>query len=348
VSKTAERPIDGFTEEPSLLDGAGQQESRLGGALRPLSPARIGTIYVILAMIIAFGILSPTLFLSPLTAIQVANGSAITALAALALLIPLASGVFDLSFAYTMSLAGVTTAFFYGIVEVNLILSMLCGLLISLAVGVINGIVVVVVGIDSFIGTLATGLLVMATITLVTGGLSVNSPRLGGAFSEIAQGRLFGVTYPVYYTVGLAFILWLVLSHTVLGRRIYASGFNLEAARLAGIKVRWIRFGALMTSALIAGGAGIVLASSLSSGSPTAGNPFLLSAFAACFVGATQFKPGLFNAWGTIAAVMMLGTGAVGLSLVRAPAWAGDMFTGLVLLLALAAHARSRSATRSP
>ena len=84
------------------------------------------------------------------------------------------------------------------------------------------------------------------------------------------------------------------------------------------------------------GATGIVLASTLGSGSPTAGTPYLLPAFAAAFLGATQLKHGRFNAGGTIIAVLLLGTGVTGLALANAPQWAGDMFVGVVLIAALA------------
>jgi hypothetical protein len=79
-----------------------------------------------------------------------------------------------------------------------------------------------------------------------------------------------------------------------------------------------------------------VRASNLSSGAPDAGLPYLLPAFAAAFLGATQFRGGRFNAWGALVAVLLLGTGTTGLSLASAPQWSLDMFTGVVLIAALA------------
>ncbi|MDT4935615.1 MAG: ribose transport system permease protein, partial [Pseudonocardiales bacterium] len=129
--------------------------------------------------------------------------------------------------------------------------------------------------------------------------------------------------------------------------RLYATGFNPDAARLANIRVDRLRFCSLLVSATIAGLAGVCLASSLSAGSPSAGTPYLLPAFASVFVGATQFKNGRFNAWGTIVAVLMLGTGTIGLGLASAPPWASDMFTGVVLLAALGATGLQRRSLRA-
>jgi ribose transport system permease protein len=141
--------------------------------------------------------------------------------------------------------------------------------------------------------------------------------------------------------------LWFFLEHTAPGRRVYATGFNKEAARLTGIQVKRIQFCSLLASSLIAGWAGVCLASTLSTGSPTAGTAYLLPAFAAAFLGATQIKAGRFNAWGTLLGVLTLGTGTTGLALAAAPGWASNMFTGLVLITALAFNVRQGKQRRT-
>ena len=97
-----------------------------------------------------------------------------------------------------------------------------------------------------------------------------------------------------------------------------------------------LRFGCLIVSATLAGITGVVLASNIGSGSPTAGTSYLLPAFAAVFLGATQFKNGRFNAWGTIIAVILLGTLTTGLGLAGVDQWVQQFATGVVLIAALA------------
>lgn len=311
-----------------------------------LSIRNIGAVYVLVVICVVFSVWAPQTFPHLATVTQVADNNAITALAALALIVPLSTRTFDLSFAYIMSLSGVTAAHFVVADNMNLVLAALAGIGAALIIGVINGVVVVVMRIDSFIGTLATGSLVQAFISFVTGDNTINSVKLSGAFSAMSQNSLGGLIYPVYYALGIAVALWLFMEYTATGRRLYATGFNPEAARLANIKTSRLRFCSLLTSAALSGFAGVMLASSLSSGDPTAGTSYLLPAFAALFVGATQFKQGRFNAWGTIVAVLMLGTGVVGLGLVAAPLWASDMFTGVVLIAALSANVFQRSSLR--
>jgi ribose transport system permease protein len=87
-------------------------------------------------------------------------------------------------------------------------------------------------------------------------------------------------------------------------------------------------------SGIVVGIGGVLLTSQVSAGSPDIGPPYLLNAFAAAFLGATQLE-GRFNAWGTVVAVLLLGTGDTGLNLVAAPTWVPSMFSGVVLLAAL-------------
>jgi ribose transport system permease protein len=311
-----------------------------------VSARNIGAIYVLVIIVIVFTFWAPKTFFTVDTVKQILDGNAVTALAALAIIVPMSARVFDLAFAYVMSLSGVTAAHFIVNDHYGLTVSILLGLGAALIVGLINAIVVVVMKIDSFIGTLATGSLVQAFITYFTNDATINNAKLSGTFSSIGQNTFHGLTYGVFYALALAIVLWLFLEHTATGRRIYATGFNAEAARLANIRINRLRFVSLLASSLIAGFAGIILASSISAGSPTAGTPYLLPAFASVFVGATQLKRGRFNAWGTLIAVVMLGTGVVGLGLASAPAWGSDMFTGVVLIAALASTGIQRRTLR--
>lgn len=310
-----------------------------------LSPRNIGAVYVLIAICIVFGLWIPETFLTEATVKQIVNGNAITAMAALALIVPLSTRTFDLSFAYTMSLSGVAAASLVVDHGTNVPLACAGAIGVAVLVGAINGFVVVVMRIDSFIATLATGSLIQAFIIFFTdGGININSPVLSEHFSRLGQGRLWGVSYPVYIVVALATALWFFMEHTATGRRLYATGFNPEAAKLANIRTDLLRFLSLIACAAIAGFAGVTLASQLASGSTSAGSTYLLPAFAAAFVGATQFKGGRVNAWGTIVAILMLGTGILGLALASAPAFSASLFTGLVLIAALAgAGARRRT-----
>jgi ribose/xylose/arabinose/galactoside ABC-type transport system permease subunit len=304
---------------------------------RSLAFSNIGAVYVWLLIILIFGIWVPNTFLTHTTFNQVLNNNAVTGLMALCVVIPLAARVFDLSIAFTMTLSGVTVAHFVAHTGVGVVPAVALALGAALAIGVINGVVVVGLGVDSFIGTLATGSLIKAFITMVTNDQSITGVKLlQTPFSSIAQTDIAGLTLPVLYLLLIAGAIWFVLEHTATGRRLYATGFNPDAARLQNVTTDRLRFLSLVTSALLAGVAGIVFTSAIGSGSPTAGDPYLLAAYAAAFLGATQLRGGRFNAWGTVIAVLLLGTGTTGLALASTPQWSTSVFTGLVLIVALA------------
>jgi ribose transport system permease protein len=308
---------------------------------------RIGAVYVWIGIAILFSIWAPDRFPQLATVKQVLNANALTAMAALSIVIPLAARVFDLSFAFTMSLSGIVAVHFVA-VGLPLSVALLLGVATGVGIGVINATVVVLMRIDSFIGTLATGSLIASLITMATGDTPILDIKLAGGFAKIGQTDVGGVTLPVFYAIVVALVVWYLLEHTATGRRLYATGFNPDAARLSGVKVERLRFMSLVASGGLAGVAGIVLASTIQSGSPTAGTPYLLPAFAAAFLGATQLKHGRFNAWGTIIAVLLLGTGTTGLALANAPQWAANMFVGVVLIASLAVTGLQRRATAGP
>ena len=319
------------TEIASAQPGAPSLASRWKARL---GVRTIGALYVWAIIIVIFGIWAPDTFLTADTARTILNQNAVTGLVALGLVVPLSAGVFDLSIGATIALSGIVTAWMLGHTEMGPYQAAVIGIGAGLLVGVLNSIVVVGMKVDSFIATLATGSIVSA-ITIAISGRQLLLTGGQGPFSDIAQKTMFTVTRPVIYMLVVMLILGIIMQKTVRGRQIYATGFDADTAKLAGIPTLSLRAASLVVSAGIAGFAGIVLASRLGAGSPTEGPTYLLPAFAAAFLGATQFQPGRFNAWGTIVAVLMIGTGQTGIVLVGAPAWASDVFLGVVLILAV-------------
>jgi ribose transport system permease protein len=312
----------------------GDRHSKIREILRAFSFTRISVVYVEIAAIIVFLIWVPNLFGSVTTATGILNDNAITALVALALIAPLAAGVFDLSVGYCLGATSVLAAWLLGNTGLNTAEVVLLSIAFAAGVGAVNGLVVVVMKVDSFIATLATGALLQAAILIISGDQTLNQ-GFTSSFLKLGQAKLGQVTAPVFVSLGVTIVLWYVLGHTALGRRVYATGLAEEPARLAGIRTGWIRFTSLVASSTIAGIAGILLAAIVTAGSPTVGPSYLIPAFAAAFLGATQFRDRLFNAWGTVFAVWLLGTLTSGLALTGAPLWMPYIFQGGVLIVAL-------------
>ncbi len=325
----------GCREEGATAAGTAARRPAGRVWLRRLSPRMIGAIYVLVALVVIFSFMKPSEFFAVGTAQLIVNQYATTGLVGLALLLPLASGLYDLSVGSVAGLSGIAAAWMLANVTTNPIVAVLVGLAVAVAVGLVNALVVLVLNIDSFIGTLATGSIVAAIATAVSGDTTI-AHNVNGAFQQdVALTSLGGITLPAFITLGVAILLFVLLERTAFGRRSYAIGFDTEVARLGGVRVKGVRTVSLVISAVLAGLAGVLATAVIGAGDPATGPSFLLPAFAVAFLGATQFRAGRFNAWGTVVAVLLLGTGNVGLLIVGGPSWSPDIFDGAMLIAAV-------------
>jgi len=282
---------------------------------------------------VVFGIWTPHLFLSLATLHIVADQQTTVVMLGLAVLIPLVSGTFDLSVGSVVNLSAVEAAWLQSAHQWNIAAAIAVSVGSALLVGIVNGFLVVKVGVNSFIATLGMGTVVTAVQEIITGNSQPLAPT-STAWSNIAVLPLGGFQVVVIYALVLALLSWWFLDHTPPGRYLYAIGANREASRLAGVLVdRWIWL-SLILSALVSGVAGIFY-SAANGPSLTFGASLLLPAFAAAFLGSTQLRPGRFNVWGTVIAVYVLAIGVKGLQLITGQQWLNDMFNGITLIAAV-------------
>ena len=207
-------------------------------------------------------------------------------------------------------------------------------------VGLLNSVIVVGLHVDSFIGTLGMSSILAAGAYWITDGGQI-ATGISPGFLELGRKQILGLPLPVYYMIALGIVLFWVLQYTPAGRYLYAVGGNPQAARLAGVRVGRITTVAFLTSGLIAAFAGVILAAVLGSANPEVGAPYLLPAFSAVFLGATQIIPGRVNVLGTLIAIFLLATGVKGLQLVGMPGYVEDLFNGVALIVAVALAART-------
>lgn len=329
LSKNVDAPVTSGATQPTHT-GPGRDVRRLA---RALSFRNISAIYVFVAIFILFSLWVPDTFLSWDTWKAMISSQAITAMLAVGLVIALSAGAFDLSIGATLGFGSILVAWFlvkHGFAIVPAVaLSIVGGLL----VGVLNGLLVVKVRIDSFIATLGMSSVLLAMIAWISSSQQILG--LSNSFQNLGTTSIFGLTLPVYLMLGVALVTWYVLECTPVGRHVYATGGNIEAARLAGVRTGAVIVLALACCGAIAAFSGLLVSSSLGTGDPTIGPPYLLPAFSAAFLGSTQFRGGRFNVWGTVVAVYVLATGVKGLQLAGAPIWIPDLFNGVALLLAV-------------
>jgi ribose transport system permease protein len=305
---------------------------------------RFSVIYLFAAFVLIFGIWSPSEFLTATTFRAVATEQAVAGMIAIAVLIPLACGQFDLSVGSTANLTGIVAILLQANLHWNVGLAVVASVVVGILAGFVNGFVIVRMRISSFIATLGMGSVLSAVLVIVTG--SQQPPAvINSAWSQLTQYTVFGMQIVVVYLLVLALIVWWFLAHTPVGRYMYATGGNPEAARLSGVHVdRWVWLSFILSGAI--SGLGGVFFTSQTGPSLVFGSTLLLPAFAAAFLGSTQLHPGRFNVWGTILAIYVLATGVQGLELVSGQQWLADMFNGVALILAVGLSVNRQRRTR--
>jgi ribose transport system permease protein len=287
-----------------------------------------------IGLIIIFGILRPETFLSGANLSSILASQAILVVVALGLIIPLTAGDYDLSVASVVLLSAMLIAILNATMDVPIVLAIAVALVAGLTVGVINGALVVLVGIDSLIVTLGMGTFVTGFVQLISGSDTVAGISRD-LVSMVIVNRFLGIPLGFYYAMVVAVLVWYVFTYTPVGRRLLVVGRGREVARLSGIHVGRVRWGSLIASAGIAAFAGVLYAGTSGAASPTSGLELLLPAFAASFLGATAIIPGRFNAWGTVVAVYFLVTGITGLQLLGAQSYIQNLFYGAALIFAV-------------
>jgi ribose transport system permease protein len=328
---------------PHVDDGT-HASARRGRMRHLLSPKEFGGVYVWLLIIVVFSILKPDVFPTVDSIRTIGNTYAVSGIIALAVTISMLSGIFDISVGYTMGLTGCVAAWVMANTDLPWWLAALVGVGVGVGVGLVNAAAIVVARMDPIIATLATGSMISAATVAVSKNLSIVED-VGGSFSDnLARRALFGLQEPFLAMVALMVVFGLVLECTKSGRYLYAIGFDVDTARLAGIRVKALQTLALVCSGGLAGVAGVMLTARIGAYSPGSGPPYLLPAFAGAFLGATMFRSGRFNTWGTIVATLLLGTGQFGILLLGGPTWSSDVFNGAALLLAMVVASLSTGA----
>jgi ribose transport system permease protein len=264
---------------------------------------------------------------------------------AIAVTIPLAAGVFNLAVGTEVGMAAILSAWLLEKQHIGIAPAIALTLLIGCLIGATSGALIVRAKIDSFIATLGMSSILLAMVAWVSGSQQILD--LPKSFQNLATNELLGLTYPVWIMLAVALVVWYVMQRTPTGRRLYATGGNPNAARLAGVRTSRVIVLSLVSCGVIAALAGVLTSGQLGVGDPTVGPGYLLPAYAAAFLGSTQFHGGRYNVWGAVIAVLVLAVGVKGLQLAGAPVWIPDLFNGVALLIAVGMSKYQRTARRS-
>lgn len=327
-----------MSTEPQTITRTGPAEplaaSRNLRVAALLFVARFGTLILLIGMIVYFGIRAPSNFLTWSNFLNILNSASLVAIVAEGLTLTLVVGEFDLSVGYATSFGGIVVVCFMSNLGIPLLPSLFLVLLCGIALGTFNGILVTKVRINAVIATLGVGIVltglefILAPIPIVNG--------IPAGFLRIGLGRsILNVPNPVWFMVGVSIFLWVLLNRTDLGMKMQAVGGNIEASRLAGIRVDRIKILAFAIAGACTALTGFLLSAVLGSGTISAGDGYLLESFAAVYLGSATLRDGEFHVFGTIVGVLIICVGFSGLSIINAPSSAQPIFEGASLIFAV-------------
>lgn len=340
TEKTTGRPDDRSALSPPER-GTGR-----GRTLAVEGLNRYGLLLVFAAVLILFSLLRPSTYPTLSNFQSISSTQGVVALLALAAMLPLVVGEFDVSIGFQLGLSQTLCA---GLIIKDgwpVGLAIVVAVLACCVVGVFNGLLVTRLRLPSFITTLGVGTIVLG-LTQLYGSDETISGILPSWFTGLGRNDVADVPLPFIYVLAAAAVLWIAFEYTAWGRESLATGGNPKAALLAGIRTRRLTFQSFVAAGLLSGLAGVLSVTILGASAPTVGLGELLPAYAAAFLGATAIRPGRFNAIGTVVAIYLLAAGITGLQMIGAEYYVQQLFNGGALLIALTLSSLAASRSRA-
>ncbi|MCO5070197.1 MAG: ABC transporter permease [Rhizobiaceae bacterium] len=304
--------------------------------------------FALILIIGVFSFLSPNYFTTSNFLIM-SSHVAIYGILAIGMLLVILNGGIDLSVGSILALCGVIAGFLMQGVELTafgvilyppvwavVVLTCMAGA----AIGAVNGILVAYFKVPAFVATLGIMYVARGLALLMTNGLTYNNlagrAELGNTgFDWLGFNRLFGVPISVLVLATVAILTGLMLSRSSFGRWLYASGGNERAADLSGVPVKRVKVTVYTLSGILSAGAGLVLASQLTSAGPTAGTTYELTAIAAVVIGGAALTGGRGTVRGTMLGAFVIGFLSDGLVIIGVSSYWQTVFTGAVIVLAV-------------
>jgi ribose transport system permease protein len=311
---------------------------------------QFGTLLGLLVIVVFFAVQLPGTFLTARNLINVSQQISMLAVVAFAMTVVMVMNDFDLSVGSTASLAGVLAAVLFA-QGFPVWVGVSAALGIGLVGGVLNGVLVAYLGILPFVATLGTLTVFSGLAFFISGGATIFGRDIPKPFADFSRQGIpldwlglaeVKLPYLSLVAVLVLVIVWVLLEHTSYGRRLYAIGGNIEAAHLAGVRVRRLRLSAFAVTGFGAAVAGLMYASRVASANPTQGAGLMLDAIAAVFLGMTMGKEGEPRVLATLVGVLILGILDNGLTQMQVDSYVREMLVGTIVIAAVATSSLGR------
>ncbi|MEM1484172.1 ABC transporter permease [Oscillospiraceae bacterium PP1C4] len=290
-----------------------------------------GTLFGLIVVILLISIIKPK-FLGIENILNVLRQTSINGLLAIGMTFVVLTGGIDLSVGSIVGAAGIFTSLAAQNHDLPWYVAVLLGLSIGFVLGSINGLVVSVLKVPAFIATLgmlsvARGITYLASDARPVPGLSPDFLKIGG-------GSVLGIPIPVLILVFVLVICYILLYRCRYGRYVFATGGNEMAARVSGVKVKSVKWSVYMIAGVLAGLAGIVLTSRVSSGLAQAGQNYETDAIAAVVIGGTSLSGGRGRLWGTVIGFLIIGVMNNGLDMMAVSSYWQLIIKGTIIVAA--------------
>ena len=311
---------------------------------------RYGTLIGFVAILAFFWISLPDTFMTARNWLNISQQMSMLIVVASGMTIVMVMGDFDLSVGSMASLAGIVVGILFT-ADYPIWAAVSIALLVGLAGGAVNGLLISFVGILPFVATLATLTILSGAAFVVSGGKTISGRAIPEAFGNfaregIALGEWGGVAVSLPNLTIIAIVVlalvWVLLEQTTFGRRLSAIGGNIEAAHLSGIAVRRLKLIAFALTGASAALAGIMYASRVASANPTQGSGLMLNAIAAVFLGSTLSEHGEPRLLYTIVGVLVLGVLDNGLTQMSVDSYIRQILVGSIIILAVSTSSFAR------
>ncbi|KAF0960253.1 D-allose transport system permease protein AlsC [Rhodococcus sp. T7] len=330
-----------------------EQETTPAGIDRPVSPIprspnssrlldlgeRFGLIALLVAIVIGFSLAQPETFATAANWRTIISSQSVIIVLALALMVPLLSGNFDLS---VESVAGLASMVAAGLMARDgLPLAVACVFVFGLGIviGLANGLLVTKFGLNGLIATLGSATIIDGLVSWYSDNTSISS-GISRGLVRFGTGTVLGVPSLAIVAALIAVVVGYVVTQTPFGRRLVSIGSSGPAAELVGIRVDRMVVTSYVVSGGMSGLAGVLLLAQQGSASPGSnGIAILLPALAAVYLGASTWTPGQFNVVGTVLGLILVAVTVSGLTLTGAASWVNSVCYGCALILAVGASA---------
>jgi ribose transport system permease protein len=226
-------------------------------------------------------------------------------------LVILIAGI-DLSVGAILGLTATVAADLMMHQDLGFLTTIVCVVMIGSLIGLLNGIIITKLAVQSFIVTLATMSVVRGIARYWSGGIGIpitygNEPNLAPVAFSILSERIWGIPVPAICFITISVLFYIILKYTRFGRHVYAIGGNETASHLSGIRVNRVKIAVFVICGMLSAIAGLIHAAQLSQGSPNDGIGYELNAIAAVAIGGTSLAGGIGTILGTVVGALILG-----------------------------------------